>query len=546
MRSTIYRAFRILVLLIFVNFFFMSKSFGETNYSLEGKRQPRFAGSWYEANADQLNAQLNDYLKNADAELALHPIEQTFADNQPCTQNIIAAVVPHAAYYYSGQTAAFAYDKLKGLKFDRVFLLGPSHYVAFRGGALPIDTVFATPLGDLQVDQEVVNELSHFPYFKQMPDVHAQEHSLELQLPMIRKVFGEVKIVPITIGNLTDESDIRLMGRMLRRYIRKGDLVIVSSDFTHYGPRYDFQPFKDNIPQNIRRLDEDAFKCLAQPDLNAFMDFHEKTHDTICGFYPCSVLLSILPSGTRASLLSYHTSRELMDDPDNNSVSYMAIVFSCPDSSEGWGVPDAGNETSEKLTPEDGKKLLEIARMALSAHITPRGQQADFSQILTDEQLTLFSRHRGAFVTLFKQNAAESLATDRKDNKSLRGCIGYIWPVKSLIEAVSDNAISAAMRDHRFEPVTSDELKELHIEVSVLTPPRSVKSWQDIKLGEDGIVMHKHGMQAVFLPSVATEFGWDLPETLTQLSIKAGCGPDGWKKDTVFDVFQVQSFEENS
>ena len=149
------------------------------------------------------------------------------------------------------------------------------------------------------------------------------------------------------------------------------------------------------------------------------------------------------------------------------------------------------------------------------------------------------------FVTLFKHHVGDNPPSERKDGKNLRGCIGYIWPVKSLLESVCDNVVSAATRDHRFDPVSADELKDLEIEVSVLTPPHGVKSWQDIKLGQDGIVMHKHGLQAVFLPSVASEFGWDLPETLTQLSIKAGCGPDGWKKDTVFDVFQVQSFEES-
>jgi AmmeMemoRadiSam system protein B/AmmeMemoRadiSam system protein A len=527
-----------------MNLIFMTDSFGETNYSLEGKRQPHFAGVWYEANPEQLNTQLTEYLKNADNELAQHPVDQSFAGNEPPTQNIVAAIVPHAAYYYSGQTAAFAYDKLKGLKVDRIFLLGPSHYSAFRGCALPTDSVFATPLGDLQVDQGVIEELCHFPSFKQMPEVHAQEHSLELQLPLIRKTFGDIKIVPITIGNLSDESDIRLVGRVLRRYIRKGDLVIVSSDFTHYGPRYDFQPFKENIPQNIRKLDEDAFKCLLQPDLKAFLDFHEKTHDTICGFYPCSVVLSMLPPQTHASLLAYHTSRELLDDPDNNSVSYMAIVFSCPDSSDGWGATESTIDASQMLSPVDGKKLVELARLALHSHVQPQAKPPDYNKLLSPHQQALFAQRRGLFVTLYKHHAGENPQSERKDGKNLRGCIGYIWPVKSLIDAVCDNAVSAASRDHRFEPVSVDELKELQIEVSVLTPPRSVKSWQDIKLGQDGIVMHKHGLQAVFLPSVPTEFGWDLPETLTQLSIKAGCGPEGWKKDSVFDVFQVQSFEE--
>ncbi len=263
------RVVKVFVLFIISFFCFMSKNFAETDLPAD-KRLPRYAGKWYEQNSTALNHELGKYLESAGLALAEQPIEEGFPGNEPASNNILAAVMPHASYQYSGRTAAFAYEKLKGIKVQRIFLLGPSHYVPIKGGALPDQPIFATPLGDLSVDQEVIKELSHFPHFKIMSEVHVHEHSLEMQLPLIVKTFGHVKLVPIAIGSLSDEGDMRLMGNVLRRFLHDGDLVIVSSDFTHYGPRYEYQPFVENIPQNVRALDEEAFHCLAEPDLSTF------------------------------------------------------------------------------------------------------------------------------------------------------------------------------------------------------------------------------------------------------------------------------------
>jgi AmmeMemoRadiSam system protein A len=152
----------------------------------------------------------------------------------------------------------------------------------------------------------------------------------------------------------------------------------------------------------------------------------------------------------------------------------------------------------------------------------------------------------GVFVTLYKVPTATKGHIDRA-HKDLRGCIGYIWPVKSLFDSVVDNAIGACSRDPRFVPVTKSELAGLQIDINVLTPPKRVGSYKDIVVGTDGVIMYKDGRQAVFLPSVATEFGWDLNELLSQLAIKAGCAADAWKQpDAKFDVFQSQSFVEGS
>ena len=141
-------------------------------------------------------------------------------------------------------------------------------------------------------------------------------------------------------------------------------------------------------------------------------------------------------------------------------------------------------------------------------------------------------QHRGAFVTL-------------KVHGALRGCIGYIQPIEPLYEAVQQNAINAATRDSRFNPVEADELPAIEIEISALTTPVAVSSYHDIVLGRDGVILKKGPHQAVFLPQVAPEQGWDLPETLRHLALKAGLSGDDWRDpDTEFLVFTAEVFEE--
>jgi AmmeMemoRadiSam system protein B/AmmeMemoRadiSam system protein A len=517
----------------------MNNIFGKVIVTPSDKRKPSFAGSWYEADTKKLRPQLSDFLKAADETLKLHPFDESFSGNKPVTGNILAAIAPHAGYTFSGSTAGYVYESLKMRKITRVFLLGPSHYAPLHGCALPVEKIFATPVGDLRVDTRVVNELKDFPLFKLSPDIHKHEHSLEMQLPFIRQALGDVTIVPVIVGSLHDEEEMRLVGSMLSRFLKNGDLVLVSSDFTHYGPRYDFTPFTENITKQVKELDQSAFQCLHNVDLPAFIEFRERTRDTICGYYPCAVLLSMLPPESHATLLSYKTSRDIVDTGDDNSVSYLAIVFSNnAESDDVWQVQKHAEECSSPLTADEQKALLTLARSALVDYVTDR-KLTDVADIV--KRYPRLGKPAGAFVTLYRKPVSK----DAHDlHKELRGCIGYIWPVKSLAQAVVDNAVGASSKDPRFSPVDVSELGNLQIDINVLTPPNSVESYKDIKLGNDGVIFYKNQRQAVFLPSVATEFGWTLEEMLAQLSIKAGFNRDGWQSGARFDVFQAQSFEE--
>lgn len=545
---------------------------GNAQFPLEGTRRPMYAGSWYEADGEKLKEQLSAFLASADPVVDAGSAALLTSVNQPPGRPVLAIVVPHAGYAFSGKAAAYAYKAAQGQRVKRIFLLGPSHYIGFHGAALPMAVTFATPLGDLEVDKEVVAELKEYPIFHKLPEVHRLEHSLEIQLPFIKQAFGDVKIVPIVIGTLTDDTEVRLLAEILKGYIASDDLVVVSSDFTHYGPRYDYRPFKDNIRGNIRKLDSEAYGYLSQLDLDGFLKFQHDTGDTICGFFPCSVLTAILPQGTRSSLLKYYTSQDTTVEDKDNSVSYMAIAFS----GGSWPQdPQAKMKAREavKLTVDEKKALLRLARATVDSYVRERKKP-------TPEELGLtltpgLKQVLGAFVTLNKYGGSTggasggsvSPASERKgdesrqkehsyasiedghgprknDGRELRGCIGYIWPLKPLYQAVIDNAVTACTADYRFYSVKPEELEHIRIEISVLTPPRRINSYNDIVLGRDGIVLFKDGHQSVFLPFVATQFGWDLPTTLSELSRKAGLNANDWRDGAKFDVFQADVFEE--
>jgi AmmeMemoRadiSam system protein A len=193
--------------------------------------------------------------------------------------------------------------------------------------------------------------------------------------------------------------------------------------------------------------------------------------------------------------------------------------------------PSQGSEADRgSLTLSERATLLQIARDTVEEYVKKR-KTPDLTSGRYEITPTL-REHRGAFVTL-------------KEHGELRGCIGYIQPIEPLCEAVQQNAINAAARDSRFAPVKPKELSSIKIEISALTAPAPVSSFRDIALGRHGIILKRGSHQAVFLPQVAPEQGWDLSETLRHLSLKAGLPEDAWKDPQAeFHVFTAEVFLE--
>lgn len=185
------------------------------------------------------------------------------------------------------------------------------------------------------------------------------------------------------------------------------------------------------------------------------------------------------------------------------------------------------------ITPEEGEFLVKLARKSIESYLN----QKKIIDIPADTPNKL-KEEMGAFVTLTK-------------NGQLRGCIGYSEPVKPLVDAVIEVALSAAIQDPRFPPVTPDELDDIQVEVSVLTKPEliEVKNPREypekIKVSEDGLVVERNFMKGLLLPQVPVEWKWDVEEFLANTCTKAGLAPNCWlDPETNIYKFQSQIFEE--
>jgi AmmeMemoRadiSam system protein A len=180
------------------------------------------------------------------------------------------------------------------------------------------------------------------------------------------------------------------------------------------------------------------------------------------------------------------------------------------------------------LSAEDQKELLAMARQTI-VHFLETGAFSHFT--VTQPGLL---QERGAFVTLTKHG-------------ELRGCIGHLIGDRPLYLVVQNVAVSAAVADQRFPPVTGEELSDLEIEISVLSPLEQVENVDQIQVGLHGVIIRQGLKQAVYLPQVAPEQGWGREEMLESLCLKAGLSKDAWKEEgTRFYVFTAEVFEEGS
>ena len=458
------------------------------------------AGTWYTDNAQHLADEIDSYLDAADSK----PVN-----------DVIALLLPHAGYRYSGQVAAHGVQQVSGRTFSRVVVLGPSHRVALSDVvSIPDVSHIETPLGRIEIDRELVSRLWKNSVFQSLPQAHSDEHSVQIELPFLQQALGEFKLVPIVCGQL-DEASARQVATTLLENIDAETLVVVSSDFTHYGRPFDYLPFVDDIQRNLENLDRGAFSQIEQKNLSGFLRYVENTGATICGSSPIAVLLAMLPDDAKVTLLNYDTSGNLTGDW-SHCVSYISAAISGH-----W----KSGENDALLSRSDKQALLRLARHRITKQLREDEPELDLKITSAMQEVM------GAFVTLHK-------------NGQLRGCIGEIFPRRTLYEAVAEQATNAAFHDPRFPRVCESELGEIEIEISALTAPHQVASYEDIEIGKHGVVLYKGSRSAVFLPQVAPEQGWGLEETLAQLALKAGLGFNDWESGCEYHVFEAIVFSE--
>lgn len=489
--------------------------------------EPQVAGRFYPGNTDALKDQINSFFKNV-----------------PKQANIgrpLAIIAPHAGYQYSGQVAAFGYSAVKDHGLTRVIIISPRHAMGvggvkrYRGISVLTAGNFKTPLGTIPIDRDACNHLiNSSKLFGPYEDAYKGEHSLETQLPFLQMALGNFTVVPIMVGLLMDD-DYNQVSNAIRPLMDDKTLVVVSSDFTHYGEAYGYVPFKNdkNIEKNIRSLDYGAFEKILSKDFDGLKLYKKETGLNACGIIPVALLLKLLPEDATGEILNYNTSGHQSSN-FSYSVSYASILFSKPlNSKSGYYVPDEKilhDKVSFYLTNEEKFLLLSLARNTLETYIT-KGVPPS---LVSGEQ-TFIPRLRekyGVFVTL-------------KKHGKLRGCIGHIIPRVSLFEGVIENTINSSSHDWRFSPVEALEIPDITIEISVLSQMRKIESPEEFAVGRQGILIRKGPANAVFLPQVAVEQGWDKDETLCQLCKKAGLSPSAWKDiDMEFYVFTADVFQE--
>lgn len=479
------------------------------------------AGSWYTANERELLRELR---------------ARREATGRAPDDQVFALILPHAGYQFSGAVAAHGAAVVAGRRFSRVVVMGPTHRVLMRNAvAVPEADSYATVLGSIPIDTEFVGRLRRYPLFRSVRGSMPGEHSIEIEFPLFQEALGEFRLVPLVVGQLDDASVIEAAA-CLRAELDSNTLVVASTDFTHYGPRFDYVPFTNSIEANLHSLDMGAFEFVRRRDAAGFRRYIDRTGATICGRDPVAVLLEMLPEEADVIQLAYDTSGRITGDW-LNSVSYLSAAVRCrwtpkPLDQPAEPAPPPSPEEDEPLAipAADRAALLSLARSTIQFFFAHRRKPAP-AEVGLHRITPAMRQVAGAFVTLQKHG-------------ELRGCIGEILPTRALYEAIMDQALNAAFRDSRFPPLQEFELPVCRIEISALSEPKPITAWSEIVLGRHGVILRKHGHTALFLPQVAPEQGWDLPTTLRHLALKAGLGPDDWRTGAEFEVFEAVVFGE--
>lgn len=481
------------------------------NSQTSDTRAPAVAGQFYPSDPGKLKLAIEQFLKSS----AAIPLDKP-----------VAIIVPHAGYIYSGQICADAYRQVMGRQYDTVVILGVNHTTGqFSGISVGDYSAFRTPLGNIQVDEEIASALlSESKDCARSREVHVTEHSIEVQLPFIQVLFPKARIVPVVIHPPDYNLCIRFghaLGKVLKN---RQALIVMSSDLSHY-PAY----------ENAAKIDRVTLEAVASLDTTRISSLMKNLDlpnlsTRACG--EAGILAGITAAKTlgakRAVVVSYANSGDTLVGDRSRTVGYGAVVLVPGEGPSNTAVLARSTSPSSAAPLQNSEKraLLTFARDAIQRYLTT--QTVPLARNLPPRM----DFPQGAFVTLRK-------------NGELRGCIGHIPPDMDLGKTVGTMALQSAFNDPRFPPVQLSEVKNLEIEISVLTPLKPVASSDEIVVGRDGVLMSKSGASAVFLPQVATENHWDRREMLDNLCIKAGLASGCWKRDATFQVFQAEVFSES-
>jgi len=463
-------------------------------------QEPNVSGTFYPSSGQELRRMIEGFLEKAPRE--------------PALGRMSGLISPHAGYVYSGPVAAYGYRRIQGQNYKTVVILAPSHYQPIKTAALYPAGSFRTPLGEVAVDEDFVKNLMQVePDFRAMPEAFGREHGLEVQIPFLQVALKNFMIVPILL-NTDSAQQCSALATGLAKVIgtRQDVLCIASTDLSHYFTQ-----------KQAQAKDAATLKLIQAGDAEGLLRAIASNQAEMCGSAAVATLLMTMKQLgiTQMQVLHQATSYDTAGLDKDRVVGYASIVC-YQESSESKATKGEKNMYSQ----EQRTTMLQTARSSIETFLASR-QRLELKN--SDPGL---QEKRGAFVTLEKSG-------------NLRGCIGRIVADAPLLSVIRDMAIEAATADPRFPPVRPDELKDITLEISVLTPFQEISSVDEIEVGRDGLMIRKGFNSGLLLPQVATEYGWNREEFLRQTCRKAGLAADAWQKDAQIYRFSAEVFGEH-
>ena len=471
-------------------------------------RRPVVAGQFYPGNKKDLEKMLKEFFSKTS-----HGVSK---------ERVAAILSPHAGYVFSGEVAANSFKQLDpDKKYKNIFIIGSSHRTMFSGASIYNIGNYITPLGEVSVDIPLATKLINgYDVFSFNGNAHLGEHSLEVQIPFLQYwLNNEFSIVPIVLGTQAPKT-VKKIANALKPYFTDENLFVISTDFSHYPSQENAIKVDNSTADAVLSNSSGEFlKTIGKHEAEGIKDLAT----CVCGWTSVLTLLYMTEADKN---ITYHKVKYMNsgDTPYGDSlrvVGYWSICVTTSETKKG--------ETGFSLDKQDKFELLRIARTTIETYI----KDGIIENIDNEGFSNKLHTPVGAFVTLHSSDG------------KLRGCIGQFDAKIPLYKVISEMAIAASSRDHRFKPVTADELSGIKLEISVLTPMKKIQSIDEITLGKHGIYIVKDGKSGTFLPQVADENDWTKEEFLGYCARnKAKIGWDGWKDADIF-IYEAIIFSEN-
>ncbi len=443
---------------------------------MEKIKQESVAGLFYPKEKEELENLINSF----------KPKAQIF--------NSRAVIVPHAGLIYSGDLALSGINYLdKNLK--KLFIFAPCHKVYTKHISLSSFDFWKTPLGQIKSDKKICDELVYEFGANYNDEAFLNEHAIEVQLPLVQKIFSNVEIIPVLIG---EESPL-IISKIISKYWQNEDVgFIISSDLSH---------FLDD--KKAKETDSKTADMIEENDVSNF------SFNMACG--AIGVLgLCLFAKNNDFSLIRLG----MKNSSDTTGDTSRVVGYGA------WALYEGTkNDYIEKYYKDF---ILSLSKKAISSRFTEEKTTISYDAV--------FAQKGACFVTIQKEGG-------------LRGCIGSIVAHRSLLEDLFYNAQAAAFNDPRFVPVSAEEVPQIKLAISLLSHPKEIEFSDEYDLIEkiqkdkDGIIIQDKGKRAVYLPSVWEEIQ-DKRAFLNSLKMKAGFSPDYFSQTFKAFRFSVNYIKE--